>query len=120
MNATLSSGRSVILDIDWQGAQQLERQKDSRKDLVSIFILPPNASELETRLRNRAQDSTEEVGRRMREAGDEMSHYNEYDYIVVNREIDESVNLVQAILKAERLRTDRQSGLNNFVKLLQG
>ena len=116
----LASGLDVLFDIDWQGTQQLEGNKYTGKDIVSVFILPPNKKELEVRLRKRGQDTDEEVRKRMSKAADEMSHYREYNYIIVNREIDESVKLLQIILDAERLRIERQSGLHEFVQKLRG
>ncbi|HEY7611253.1 MAG TPA: guanylate kinase [Alphaproteobacteria bacterium] len=114
VEAALAKGRDVLFDIDWQGTQQL-REK-ARSDLVSIFVLPPTVRELERRLRERAQDSEAIVEARMAKASDEMSHWAEYDYIVVNRDIDASVAQVRAILAAERLRRDRQIGLGDFVR----
>ena len=113
----LAAGRDVLFDIDWQGTQQL--RESAREDLVSIFILPPSTRELERRLKARAQDSTEEVGRRMAKAADEMSHWAEYDYIIVNRDLERSLVQVQAVLQAERLRRERQIGLHEFVKGLR-
>jgi guanylate kinase len=113
----LQAGRDVLFDIDWQGTQQL-RDKLPR-DLVSVFILPPSTAELEKRLRARAQDSARVVAERMAKAADEMSHWDAYDYIVVNRDIDESVRRVEAVLSAERSRRDRQIGLADFVKRLR-
>ena len=113
----LSAGRDVLFDIDWQGTQQLKAS--ARDDLVSVFILPPSTAELEKRLKTRAQDSAKVVAERMEKAADEMSHWAEYDYIIVNRNVDESVVRVQAILAAERARRDRQIGLNDFVKGLR-
>jgi guanylate kinase len=113
----LEAGQDVLFDIDWQGTQQLE--ETARADLVTVFVLPPSTVELERRLKTRAQDSDEVIARRMAEAADEMTHYQEYDYIVVNRAVDESVASVQAILAAERLRRDRQVGLSEFVKGLR-
>ena len=113
----LAGGQDVLFDIDWQGTQQLAER--ARADLVSVFILPPSTSELEKRLRGRAQDSAEVVANRMRRAPDEMSHYPEYDYIIVNREVEESIEMAMAILKAERLRRARQTGLGEFVKGLR-
>jgi guanylate kinase len=110
----LAAGRDVLFDIDWQGTQQL--RETARDDLVSIFVLPPDMKELERRLRERAQDSEPVVQGRMAKAADEMSHWAEYDYIVVNREIDASVAQVRAILTAERLRRDRQISLGDFVR----
>ena len=116
----LASGSDILFDIDWQGTQQLEGDKTARIDLVSVFILPPDNDELETRLRTRAQDTDEEVKIRMAKAADELSHYREYDYIIVNRYVEESVQLLQKILGAERLRANRQSGLHKFVQILRG
>ena len=113
----LEGGQDVLFDIDWQGTQQLAER--ARADLVSVFILPPSTSELEKRLRGRAQDSAEVVANRMRRAPDEMSHYPEYDYIIVNREIEESIGMTMAILRAERLKRARQTGLGEFVKGLR-
>ena len=115
--AALSEGRDMLFDIDWQGAQQLADA--SREDLVSVFILPPSTHELEKRLLSRAQDSADVVAARMSKAADEISHYREYDYILINRDIDLAVAQVKAILQAERLRRDRQVGLTNFVKKLR-
>lgn len=114
VDAALAKGVDVLFDIDWQGTQQLRETK--RTDVVSIFVLPPDMDTLEKRLRQRAQDSEEVVRGRMAKASDEMSHWAEYDYIVVNREIDRSVDQVRAILTAERLKRDRQIGLGDFVR----
>ncbi len=115
---TLGGGMDVLFDIDWQGTQQLA--ESARDDLVSVFILPPSIAELERRLKRRAQDSDAVVASRMSKASDEMSHYFEYDYVVVNRDVDRSVQQVQAILHAERLKRRRQIGLGDFVKALRG
>lgn len=117
VETALGAGRDVLFDIDWQGTQQL--RESARDDLVSVFILPPSTRELERRLRSRAQDSEEVVAGRMARAADEMSHWPEYDYIVVNHEIPASVAAVSAILTAERLRRERQVGLNEFVRGLR-
>jgi guanylate kinase len=117
VESALAAGRDVLFDIDWQGTQQLKEH--AREDLVAIFILPPSMLELERRLKSRAQDSAEEVARRMAKAADEMSHWAEYDYIIVNRDLGSSLTRVRAILQAERLRRDRQVGLNDFVKGLR-
>ena len=115
----LEEGRDVLFDIDWQGTQQL--RESARDDLVSVFILPPSTADLERRLRTRARDSEETIARRMIHAPDEMSHWDAYDYVVVNVDFAESVGQVAAILQAERLRTGRQIGLSNFVtRLRQG
>lgn len=113
----LAEGRDVLFDIDWQGTQQLAESMSG--DVVKVFILPPSTRELERRLKTRAQDSDEVVAGRMARAADEMSHYQEYDYIIVNTEIAASVASVQAILHAERLRRERQTGLGEFVKGLR-
>jgi guanylate kinase len=117
VEAALAEGRDVLFDIDWQGTQQLAEK--AREDLVSVFILPPSTRELERRLQSRAQDSAAEVSRRMAKAADEMSHWAEYDYIIVNTDIESSVRRVQAILEAERLRRERQVGLHDFVASLR-
>ena len=110
---TLNSGQDVVFDIDWQGTQQISQS--ARGDLVTIFILPPSLEELELRLRGRNQDSAEIIGRRMREASAELSHWPEYNYVVINHDLDESVVTVQSILRAERHRRKRQVGLADFV-----
>jgi guanylate kinase len=117
VEAELEKGRDVLFDVDWQGAQQLEQ--NARDDLVGIFILPPSTAELERRLHGRAQDSDEVVASRMARAADEMSHWDAYNYIIINNDLEESVIKVQAILQAERLRRKRQTGLAEFVKGLR-
>jgi guanylate kinase len=114
---TLSSGRDVMFDIDWQGTQQL-REK-GRADLVSVFVLPPSIPDLEQRLKSRAQDTPEVIRSRMAKAADEMSHWAEYDYVVINREIEDAFQDVRTILGAERLKRERQPGLSAFVRSLQ-
>jgi guanylate kinase len=113
----LREGRDVLFDIDWQGTQQL-REK-ARDDLVSVFILPPAVRELERRLKSRAQDSHDVIGARMAKAAGEMSHWPEYDYVIVNRHIEDAFAEVMAILAAERLKRERQIGLSAFVRSLQ-
>jgi guanylate kinase len=113
----LRAGRDVLFDIDWQGTQQL-REK-ARDDLVSVFILPPTAMELERRLKTRAQDSRAVIVSRMAKAAGEMSHWPEYDYVIVNRDRAEAFAEVKAILAAERLKRERQVGLGDFVRALQ-
>jgi guanylate kinase len=115
--AALRAGRDVLFDIDWQGTQQL-REK-ARDDLVSVFILPPSVKELERRLHSRAQDSHTIIGARMAKAAGEMSHWAEYDYVVVNSNIDVAFAEVRAILAAERLKRERQIGLSDFVRGMQ-
>jgi guanylate kinase len=117
VEAALSKGEDVLFDIDWQGTQQL-REK-ARADVVSVFILPPSAVDLEKRLHTRAQDSNEVIRSRMSRASHEMSHWAEYDYIVINHEIDAAFAEVQSILKAERLKRERRIGLTTFVRKLQ-
>ncbi len=113
----LADGRDVLFDIDWQGTQQLAQS--ARDDLVSVFILPPSTSELERRLRARAQDEEVVVAQRMSKAADEMSHWAEYDYVIVNDDMDRSIGKVRSILEAERLRRERSTGLVDFVKRLR-
>ena len=117
VEAVLAAGQDVLFDIDWQGTQQVAEK--ARKDLVSVFILPPSTGELERRLHSRAQDSDDVVRARMAKAADEMSHWAEYDYIVVNQDVEASVAAVRSILAAERLRRDRQAGLRDFVETLR-
>jgi guanylate kinase len=113
----LEAGGDVLFDIDWQGTQQVANAAGD--DLVSVFILPPSRAALQARLESRAEDSDEVVAARMAKASDEISHYPEYGYIVVNDDLDRSVSSVRAILAAERLRRDRQTGLTEFVRKLQ-
>jgi len=117
VEAAIAAGRDVLFDIDWQGTQQL-REK-ARSDLVSVFVLPPSVPELERRLRARALDSDDVIGRRMAKAADEMSHWAEYDYVVINRDLEQAFGEVCAILAAERLKRERQTGLSGFVRQLQ-
>lgn len=113
----LSAGKDVLFDIDWQGEQQLKQTAGN--DLASVFILPPSTDELARRLRQRAQDSADVVEARMAKAPDEISHWPEYDYVLVNRDIEISVAKIQSILSAERSRRERQVGLPAFVKRLR-
>ncbi len=116
---SLAAGRDVLFDIDWQGTQQLAEK--ARGDLVSIFILPPSTAELDRRLHSRAQDSEAVITERMARAADEMTHWSEYDYVVINVDFAESVRQVLAILEAERLKRPRLIGLSDFVtRLRQG
>ena len=112
----LASGRDVLFDIDWQGTQQLRQQV--REDVVTIFVLPPSRAELERRLHTRAQDSAEVVAKRMAKANDEISHWAEYDYIIVNDDVDRAHAQVETILQAERLKRARQPGIPAFVETL--
>lgn len=116
----LTAGKDVLFDIDWQGTQQLS--ETARNDLVTVFILPPSRSELEKRLRNRSRDtleSEEQIQGRMAKASDEMSHYLEYDYVIVNTDIDQAITKAQLILDAERLKRYRIEGLSAFVRGLK-
>lgn len=114
VEAALSAGRDVLFDIDWQGTQQLRSR--AANDVVSVFILPPSVQALEHRLHTRAQDSDEVIRGRMKKAGDEMSHFDAYDYIVVNDNIGLAFESVRAILRAEQLKRERQVGLAAFVR----
>jgi guanylate kinase len=117
VEAALSSGKDVLFDIDWQGTQQLRSR--SPNDVVSVFILPPSVAALEQRLHTRAQDSDEIIRGRMKKAGDEMSRFDAYDYIVVNDNIGIAFESVKSILRAEQLKRERQIGLTEFVRNLQ-
>jgi guanylate kinase len=117
VEASLAAGKDVLFDIDWQGTQQLRSR--SPNDVVSVFILPPSVSALEQRLHTRAQDSEEVIRSRMKKAGDEMSHFDAYDYIVVNDNIGIAFEAVKSILRAEQLKRERQVGLAGFVRGLQ-
>ena len=117
VEAALTAGEDVLFDIDWQGTQQL-REK-ARADVVSVFILPPSAADLEKRLQSRAQDSADVIRSRMSRASHELNHWAEYDYIVINYDVQEAFAEVQSILKAERLKRERRSGLTTFVRELQ-
>ncbi len=110
----LEQGRDVLFDIDWQGAQQLQGQMGH--DLVRVFILPPSGQVLAQRLKSRAQDPDDVVTRRMAAAANEISHWAEYDYVIVNHEIDQSIAELRAILTAERLKRERRTGLPDFVR----
>ena len=113
----LAEGRDVILDIDWQGGQQVRRSVLAQ-DVVSIFILPPSIADLERRLRSRAQDSEAVIAGRMAKSRDEISHWGEYDYVVINRDLDSAEAELRTILQAERARAERQPGLTDFVRSL--
>ena len=115
----LLNGQDILFDIDWQGTQQLADNENAKKDLVSVFILPPNTIELENRLRTRAQDTEEIVQQRMAKASDEMSHYREYKYVIVNENVETSVQCIEKILAAERISIERQIGLHEFVQNLR-
>ena len=111
----MAEGRDTLFDIDWQGGQQI-RSSALARDVVSIFVLPPSIAELDRRLRGRAQDSEEVIAGRMAKSRDEISHWAEYDYVIVNRDIDAAFGELVTILKAERMRRDRQPGLSEFVR----
>lgn len=111
---TLREGRDVLFDVDWQGADSLREQ--AKDDVVSVFILPPTAGALEERLKTRAQDSDDVVARRMAGASNEIQHWEDYDYVLVNFDVDQSVTAVHAILAAERLKRARLTGLDGFVR----
>jgi guanylate kinase len=113
----LADGRDIVADLDWQGTQQLA--ESLRRDLVSVFVLPPSFAALEARLRTRAQDSAAVVSARMAKSTEELSHWSEYDYVIVNNDIEDSVGQVQAIVTAERLRRERRIGLAEFVRHLR-
>lgn len=109
----MSEGRDMLFDIDWQGAQQLQERMPA--DVVSIFILPPSMAELRSRLQRRAEDAADEIAKRLANARDEIEHWREYDYVVVNDDLDRAYSAVRAIVQAERLRRDRRPGLFDFV-----
>jgi guanylate kinase len=113
----LARGNDVAFDIDWQGTQKLAEV--AREDLVTVFILPPSRDELERRLRSRGRDTEEDIRHRMEKASDEMTHYLEYDYILVNRDIEDTIRKAQLILDAERLKRHRAVGLADFVKKIK-
>ncbi|NBX09585.1 MAG: guanylate kinase [Marivivens sp.] len=117
VETAMMAGRDTIFDIDWQGGQQIRRSALAN-DVVSIFILPPSIADLETRLRGRAQDSDEVIANRMAQSRDEISHWAEYDYVIVNRDVDAAEAELKTILMAERSRANRQPGLNEFVRAL--
>lgn len=117
VEAAIASGKDVLFDIDWQGAQQLSEKMPG--DIVRVFVLPPSGKVLEQRLNTRAQDPPEVVARRMAAASAEISHWAEYDYVIVNSDLDESIKAVTSILAAERLKRERLTGLSAFVRDLQ-
>ena len=117
VEAALALGHDVLFDVDWQGTQQLREKAPG--DLVSVFVLPPSVPELGRRLKRRAQDSESVIRRRMAEAGREMSHWREYDYVIVNSDLERALGELRAILAAERLKRIRQVGLPAFVRELQ-
>lgn len=115
VEAAMKDGRDTLFDIDWQGGQQI-RNSALGRDVVSVFVLPPSIAELESRLRGRAQDSEEVIAGRMAKSQSEISHWAEYDYVIVNRDLDQAFAELTTILKAERLKRDRQPDLAAFVR----
>jgi guanylate kinase len=116
VEAAMQSGRDILFDIDWQGGQQIKHKM--RDDVVSIFVLPPSIAELDARLRGRDQDSDQVIAARMSKSRDEISHWAEYDYVIVNRDLDTAFAELITILQAERLRRERQPHLADFVRSL--
>ncbi len=114
VDAALREGRDMLFDIDWQGGQQV-RNSTLGKDVVSIFVLPPSIAELDARLRMRGQDSDDVIDARMRKSRDEISHWAEYDYVLINDDLDATEAALRGIVESERLRRERQTGLNEFV-----
>ncbi|APO67046.1 guanylate kinase [Rhizobium gallicum] len=118
VEAAMAEGRDMLFDIDWQGAQQLQEKMSA--DVVSIFVLPPTMTELQSRLHRRAEDSEEVIAKRLANSRAEIAHWREYDYVIVNDDLDTAFDAVQSIVKAERLRRDRRHGIYDFVtKLLE-
>jgi guanylate kinase len=117
VEAAMRDGRDTLFDIDWQGGQQI-RNSALGRDVVSVFVLPPSIAELERRLRGRAQDSDTVIAGRMAKSRDEISHWAEYDYVLVNRDIEAAFAELVTIVQSERLRRDRQPGLSGFVRAL--
>ncbi len=115
VEAAMAEGRDTLFDIDWQGGQQI-RNSALGRDVVSVFVLPPSIAELDRRLRGRAQDTDAVIAGRMAKSRDEISHWAEYDYVLVNDDIDQSFQQLQTILEAERMRRDRQPALSDFVR----
>lgn len=117
IEALLAKGHDILFDIDWQGTQQLAQH--SRGDLITVFILPPSTQELERRLKTRAQDHEKVVFHRMEKASDEMSHWAEYEYVIINETLSESIDTVRAIIRAEQHKRARQIGMSSFVSALR-
>ena len=117
VEAAILEGRDVLFDIDWQGGQQI-RQSSLGQDVVSVFVLPPSIAELESRLRSRGQDSETVIAGRMEKSEAEISHWAEYDYVLINRDVEQAASELRTILSAERLKRARQSGLGEFVRSL--
>ena len=117
VEAAMAAGRDTIFDIDWQGGQQI-RNSALGRDVVSVFVLPPSIAALDARLRGRGQDSDEVIAGRMQKSQSEISHWAEYDYVIINRDIDAAFDELTTILQAERMRRDRQPHLADFVRAL--
>ncbi len=115
VEAAMAEGRDTLFDIDWQGGQQI-RNSALGRDVVSVFVLPPSIAELERRLRGRAQDSDEVIAGRMAKSQAEISHWAEYDYVLVNEDLESTFKDLLTVLQAERMRRDRQPGLSDFVR----
>ena len=115
VEAAMAEGRDTLFDVDWQGGQQI-RDSALGRDVVSVFVLPPSIRELDRRLRSRGQDSDAVIAGRMDRSRDEISHWAEYDYVLVNQDVDETAERLKTIVTAERLRRDRQTGLAEFVR----
>ena len=115
VEAAMAEGRDTLFDIDWQGGQQI-RNSALGRDVVSVFVLPPSIAELDRRLRGRAQDSEQVIAGRMAKSRDEISHWAEYDYVLINDDLDQSFKYLLTILEAERMRRDRQPALSDFVR----
>jgi len=118
VDAAIAEGRDIVTDIDWQGTQQISGKAGA--DIVTIFVLPPSREALETRLRARAQDPDDVVAARMAKSSEELSHWPEYDYVIVNDDLERAVANAQAIVTAERMKRERQTGLADFVTRLRG
>ncbi len=119
VEAALREGRDMLFDIDWQGGQQV-RNSSLGKDVVSIFVLPPTIAALDARLRQRGQDSDAVIAERMKKSRDEISHWAEYDYVLINDDLDRTEAQLRGIIEAERLRRERLTGLSDFVRRLNG
>jgi guanylate kinase len=117
VEAAMAAGRDTIFDIDWQGGQQI-RNSALGRDVVSVFVLPPSIAELDARLRGRGQDSDDVIAARMQKSQSEISHWAEYDYVIINSDIDAAFGQLTTILQAERMRRDRQPHLADFVRAL--
>ena len=118
VEAALAAGQDVLFDIDWQGHRQLRNALP--EDVVGVFLLPPSLATLETRLRARGGDDDAEIGRRMARARDEIAHWHEFSHVLINRDLDEAASAAQAVLRAARLQTARQTGLSDYVQHLTG